>query len=345
MLKEWIDKLLVLFGKPSELSPLENETIKRLKQGKEKVIEGKEKKASRYVGLSNRLFSNFAMSLLERNLFKTLPKDLVKSNLEFLPKSYISVIIFTTLVSVFVSIILFIFFLFFNVGIKLPIVTFSEDDILFRVLKTLWILFVIPIGTFLFMYFYPSLERDAVRRKIDQELPFVTIHMSAISGSLIDPTKIFSIIVATKEYPYTEKEFVKLMNGVNILGHDLVSALRTSALNSSSKKLAEILNGLATTINSGGDLPKFFEQRSKSLLFEYNLEKEKNTKLAETFMDIYISVVIAAPMILMLLLMMMRISGLGVPFSTGAITLMMISGVVFINLIFLTFLHLKQPTI
>jgi len=116
-------------------------------------------------------------------------------------------------------------------------------------------------------------------------------------------------------------------------------------LNTSSKKLAELFNGLATTINSGGDLTKFFEERSNSLLFDYNLEKEKNTKLAETFMDIYISVVIAAPMILMLLLMMMRISGLGVPFSTGAITLMMITGVSFINLIFLTFLHIKQPTV
>ncbi len=344
MLKEWIEKLTSIFEK-SELSELDRETLKRLKRGKEKVVKAKEKKASKYIGLSNKLFSNFAMTLLKKDLFKNLPKDLVRSNLEYLPKSYISVIILTTLLSIFISFIIFIFLLFFNIGVKLPIVTLSEDDILFRLLKTAWILLVIPIGTFLFMYSYPSLESDSVRRKIDQELPFVTIHMSAISGSLIDPTKIFSIIVSTKEYPYTEREFIKLMNSVNVLGHDLVSALRNSAINSSSKKLADILNGLATTINSGGDFTKFFEQRSNSLLFEYNLEKEKNTKLAETFMDIYISVVIAAPMILMLLLMMMRISGLGIPFSTGAITLMMISGVTFINLVFLTFLHLKQPTI
>ncbi len=344
MLKKWVEQILALFGK-SELSPMEKETLKRLKRGKEEVVQEKERKANRYIGISNRLFSNFAMYLLRKDLFKTLPKDLVKSNLEFLPKSYISVITFTTLLSIFASFLIFLLFLFFNVGVKLPIVTFSEDQILLRLLKTVWILLVIPLATFLFMYLYPSLEADGVRRKIDQELPFVTIHMSAISGSLIDPTKIFSILVATKEYPYTQKEFVKLMNSINILGHDLVSALRIGALNSSSKKLADIFNGLATTINSGGDLPRYFEERSSTLLFEYNLEKEKNTKLAETFMDIYISVVIAAPMILMLLLMMMRISGLGVPFSTGAITLMMISGVMFINLIFLTFLHLKQPTI
>ncbi|MEK6819917.1 MAG: hypothetical protein AABY03_01825, partial [Nanoarchaeota archaeon] len=74
-------------------------------------------------------------------------------------------------------------------------------------------------------------------------------------------------------------------------------------------------------------------------------EREKSTKAAETFMDIYISVVIAAPMILMLLLMMMRISGLGIPLSTGAITLMMILGVVGINMVFLIFLQIKQPNV
>ncbi len=110
-----------------------------------------------------------------------------------------------------------------------------------------------------------------------------------------------------------------------------------------STKLAELLNGLATTINSGGDLPEFFDKRSQTLLFEHRIEKEKNTKSAETFMDIYISVVIASPMILMLLLMMMSISGLSW-LSTSMITLIMILGVSLANVIFLTFLHIKQSS-
>ncbi len=344
MIKEWIKKVSNFFDE-SGLTDLEKDTLKRLKKGGEVVSEQKTKKASVYVQMSNQIFSKISLRLLGKEMFKNLPKDLIKANMDFLPKSYVSVIISTTILSVFVAFLLFIFFLFFNIGVDLPIITFSTDGFLSRFLKTSWLLFVIPLASFLFMYSYPSLEKDAVKRKINLELPFATIHMSAISGSLIDPTKIFSIIVSTKEYPYIEKEFVKLMNSINVLGHDLVSALRTSAVNTSSKNLSDIFNGLATTIHSGGSLPNFFEERAKSLLFEYNLEKGKNTKMAETFMDIYISVVIAAPMILMLLLMMMKISGLGIPLSTGAITLIMVTGVSFINLVFLTFLHLKQPTI
>lgn len=344
MIKEWIEKLSSFFDK-SGLTALEKETLKRLKEGDKSASEQKSKKPSRYVQMSNKMFSKISLNLLGKEMFKDLPKDLIKANMDFLPKSYISVIISSTILSFFIAIFLFIFFLFFNIGVKLPIITFATEGILLRFLKTFWLLFAIPVGSFLFLYSYPKLESEAVKRRINLELPFATIHMSAISGSLIDPTKIFSIIVSTKEYPYIEKEFVKLMNSINVLGHDLVSALRTSAINTSSKKLAEIFNGLATTIHSGGSLPKFFEERSNSLLFEYNLDKVKNTKMAETFMDIYISVVIAAPMILMLLLMMMKISGLGIPLSTGAITLIMVSGVSFINLVFLVFLHLKQPSI
>jgi flagellar protein FlaJ len=192
------------------------------------------------------------------------------------------------------------------------------------------------------MYSYPSLEKKSAESAIDQELPFATIHMAAISGSMIDPSKIFSIMISTKEYPHIEKELVKLMNEINIYGYDLVSALRNIAFNSPSKKLAELFNGLATTINSGGNLPDFFNKRAETLLFEYKLEKEKSNKAAETFMDIYISVVIAAPMILMLLLMMMKISGLGLSLSTSLITLIMVLSVAVVNVVFIVFLHLKK---
>src|SRR3989344_1029985 len=153
------------------------------------------------------------------------------------------------------------------------------------------------------------MEKKSSEGKINQELPFAVVHMSAISSSMIEPSKIFNIIISTKEYPALEKEFIKIQNEINIYGYDLVTALRNRSFNSPSKKLAELFNGLATTITSGGNLPVFFEKRSQSLLFEYRLDMEKQGKASETFMDIYISVVIASPMVLMLLLMMMRISG------------------------------------
>ena len=324
------------------ITSLEKRTLKRLRKKEKKKVKKKGRKASNYVRLSNKLFGGISSSLLKKGWFKNLKRDLIKSNMQYLAKSYLSIMFFTTLLSFIVSIFVFIFFLFFNFGINFPFITTVETSIISRIGSVFWILIVFPFIAFIFTLLYPSLEKRSIESKINQELPFATIHMSSISESLVEPSNIFKIIISTEDYPTLEREFIKLLNEINVFGHDLVTALRNSAFNSPSKKLAELFDGLATTITSGGDLSDFFDKRSQTLLFDYKLEKEKKTKSAETFMDIYISVVIAAPMILMLLLIMMRISGLGLALSTSMISLIMVLGVSTINIIFLIFLQLRQ---
>lgn len=332
-----------LFGKSKkEITELDKETLKRLKKKEEKITEEKTKKPSLYIKTANRFFSDLSRSIFRKKVFNTLEKDLTKTNLQATPITYISIILFTTMISVIVGIVLFFFFLFFNLGPELPIITLAQESLAQRFLKVFWLLIAVPLATFVITYIYPSLERQYAESQINLELPFAVINMSAIAGSMLEPSKIFSIIVATKEYKHLGKEFTKLLNEINIYGYDFVTALRRVANDSPSKNLADLFNSLATTITSGGNLTEFFEKRSETLLFEYRLEKEKYTKTAETFMDIYISVVIAAPMVLMLLLMMMRISGLGISLSSSMITLIMVLGVSVINIIFLAFLQLKK---
>ena len=326
--------------KPDSLEKL---TLKRIKKKEKKIVKKKEKKPSKYIKISSKFFYNTSMSFINKGMFRKLKRDLIKSNIEFVPATYISVIFFTTIMSVIASLFITLFFLFFNLSALPPFITSIEESIGIRFLKIFWILFVIPALTFIFVYVYPSLEKKSLETKINRELPFAAIHMSSISGSMIEPSKIFNIIISTKEYPNLEKEFIKLQNEINIYGYDLVTALRNRSFNSPSRKLADLFNGLATTITSGGNLPEFFKERSQTLLFEHRLEMEKQLKTAETLMDIYISVVIAAPMVLMLVLMMMRISGLGIALSPSMISLVMILAVSLVNIFFLTFLHIKQP--
>lgn len=332
-------------GEIKKIKPgaLEKLALKRMTKKEKKVVKKKERKANKYAKVSSGLFYDLSMSYLRKGKFRKLKRDLVKGNMNFIPANYISIIFFTTFLSIFVALLLTVFFLFFSFVASPPFFVRVEESIGLRLLKISWILILIPAVTFLFTYFYPSLEKRSLENKIDRELPFVAIHMSSISSSMIEPSKIFNIIITAGEYPNVEKEFIKLQNEINIYGYDLVTSLRNRSFNSPSKKLSELFNGLATTITSGGNLPDFFEKRSQSLLFEHRLEMEKQAKASETFMDIYISVVIAAPMILMLLLMMMRISGLGISLSTSMITLVMILGVTLVNILFLTFLHLKHP--
>ncbi len=331
--------------KEENFDELEKETLKRLKKEAGDIKKEKEyKKIVRedsYAKFANRIFSGYSKKLTEKDSFKALQVDLEKSNLMYLFPTYISIILFTTFLAALAGIVIFTFFLFFSVQPNLPIIK-PVEEIGSRALKLIWILIAFPLAGFLISYLYPSLDRKSYETQIDAELPFATINMAAISSSLINPVKIFEILISSGEFPNVKKEFTKLLNHINVHGYSLVNALRITAYSSPSKKMSELLGGLATTINSGGDLTGFFEARAETLLFDYKLKREKETKTAETFMNLYISIVMAAPMIFMLLLMIMKISGLGISLPTSVITLIMVGGVAMINVFFLIFLHLKK---
>lgn len=194
------------------------------------------------------------------------------------------------------------------------------------------------------MFFYPSSQRKSLEKEINQELPFMIIYMSAIATSGIEPSKIFQIIAMSSDYPYNRREIRKLTNYINFYGYDLVTALKNSARTCPSERLGQLFEGLATTITSGGELSEFLNKHSETLLFDYRLEREKYTQIAETFMNIYISVVIAAPMIMMMLFILMSLtsigSGLFSPATIGLLTVLIIS---LLNVGFLIFLNMKQP--
>ncbi|MCR4327805.1 MAG: type II secretion system F family protein [Nanoarchaeota archaeon] len=325
---------------------LENETVKRMKKRqKEKENEAQKEKvrdSSYYTKISSRFFSKFSLKLLSNESFAKMQDQLIKANLNYTPAGYVSIILMTTFLSIFVAGFIFFFFLFFNFSAAYPIISRVAESIDVRFMKIFWILIAIPVSTFFLMYVYPSLEREGTASAIDSELPFATISMAAIAGSMMSPTKIFEILISTNEYPALKKEFTKMINEIHIYGYDLVSALKNTSKNSASKRLSELLNGLATTITSGGNLADFFDERAETLLFNYRIAQEKSSRTAETFMDIYISLLIAAPMILMLLLIIMKISGLGITMGFLAISLTIILVVTVVNIIFLAFLQMKR---
>ncbi|MEK6935855.1 MAG: type II secretion system F family protein, partial [Nanoarchaeota archaeon] len=301
-------------------------------------------KPNAYAKLANRFFRNFSNELLEKGYLKSLNDNLRKMSSPFVVGTYVAMSIFTIMISFFISIFLLVILLFYNIGLTFPFLTLVESSFFVRFIKVFWIIFAIPIATGLLMYFYPKSESKSLGEKINQELPFVAIHMSAIATSGVEPISIFKIILNGREYPNTKIEFKKLINFINFQGNDFVSALKKVANSSPSQKLRELLDGLATTITSGGDLHQFLDQHAGSLLLDYKLERQRYTKTSETFMDIYISIVIAAPMILLMLFVIMGSTGqyfLGL--TTPIMSLLIIFSIIALNIGFLIFLRMKQP--
>ena len=301
-------------------------------------------KPNYYAKLSNQFFRDASNKLLEKGYLNMLNEDLRKMNSPFVVGTYASMIFFSIVVSFFASIILLIILMFFKISLTFPFLTSVKEPVLLRFAKIFWIVFAIPALTGLSMYFYPKSEGKNIGAKINQELPFVAIHMSAIATSGVEPLSIFRIIVNGPEYKYTKRDFMKLLNLINFQGNDLVSALKKVAFSSSSSKLRELLDGFAITITSGGDLHQFLDKHAGALLFDYRLERQRYTKTSETFMDIYISIVIAAPMILMMLFVIMGSTGMYfLGLTTPIMSFLIIASIIILNIGFLIFLRIKQP--
>jgi len=170
--------------------------------------------------------------------------------------------------------------------------------------------------------------------------------MAAISGSNIEPTKIFRIISESSEYKYVGLEMKKLIAQVEVYGYDLVTALKNVAKLTINKRLAELLNGMATNISSGSSLKNFLEKKSEGLLLDYKLERNRYNEVAGTFMDVYISVLITAPIILVMLVVIMDLTRLKLGnLSTDSLLFISIGLVGLVNVIFLIFLQIKQPKV
>lgn len=296
-----------------------------------------------YARLSNAIFLRYAKNSMAKGEFKDLALDLRKANLNVLTASYISILFFTTLLAGVIGVMLGIFLWFFSVSINAPFILPNQMEMLQRIAIAFGGLVVPPILAFGALYVYPSIERRSIASRIDSELPFVVIHMGSISGSGVEPTQIFKIVGLSKEYPYTRGEIRKVINQINVYGYDLITALKNIAKLTPSQRLSELLGGMASSITSGGDMQTFFEKRAETLLFNYRIERENFTKVAETFMDLYISIVIATPMILLLLLVMISVSGISVGLGVNQMTLLIIFIVGIVNIIFLWILSIRQP--
>jgi len=295
-------------------------------KGKKDVT--KEKKPSAYARFSNKLFSRYSENMA--STFKDVERDLKKGNIPVLLTTYISMMF----LSLFLSLVV-------GAGIYTLLFIFGILDLMF-----IWTILLLPLIVFIFFYVYPSGEAGSLEKRIAQELPFATIHMAAIAGSDITPIKIFKIIAESKEYKGIGEELKKIVIQVEVYGYDIVTSLKNVANRTSNKRLAELFSGIATNISTGGSLKNYLQKKAENFLLDYRLDRRKYTDLAGTFMDIYISILIAAPLVLMMMFIVMNVAGLGLgSLSLTTVLFLSIGAIVVINIIFMVVLNMKQPNV
>jgi flagellar protein FlaJ len=285
-----------------------------------------------YKRLSVKLFGGLAKG--SEKSFKSLGPWLKGAGIHMLLKSYISIIYMTTAVAFVVSLVA-----------TLTLVPLFVEDLVILVYYVVFAPVLSASFVFLLMYIYPSQRYKSVRRSIDNNLPFALIHMDSISSSGIPTEFMFELLGKLKEYGEVSSQARLVVRNIKTFGMSSVSAINDVAERTPSPALKQVLTGISSTTAKGGNLSGFLKEMSEKNLFDYRLKRERYVKTLSTYADIYTAVLIAAPLMMLSVLVIMNIIGGDVMGMTipDAIWMMTYIAVPLLNIGFLAFLHTSHP--
>ncbi len=264
--------------------------------------------------------------------FIGLKNAILKSGMDIIFRTYVSLMFFTAFFSLILSFIVLYALFYFNV------VPFAY---------VVFIPLCLSVSSFIIFYAYPFFVASSRRRNMEANLPFAINHMSAVATSGVPPYMIFKLLSKFGEYGEVSKESGKIVRNMEVFGQDITTSLKEVSARSPSKLFSDLLDGICSIIETGGNLQTYLAQQAEAALFEYRMKREKYMEILSTYADFYTAVLIAAPMFLVAILAIMNMIGgelfgmsIDQAMNIGIFVLMPV-----LNIGFILFVHMTQPEI
>jgi flagellar protein FlaJ len=220
---------------------------------------------------SFRLFGGIAPFFL-KNIYQF--KDVLeKGRIKIYPETYVSLMLFTALLTVPVSVIALVF-----------VLAFGFLPILFLVPFPLYIM----VG-FLVMPMSKASDRAA---GIEREMPFAAAYISVMASGGIAPYTSFKRLSEVELMPAMRGEAREVIKDVEIFGRDPLTALEQAAKKNPLDIFRDFLSGYASTVIIGGDIGHFLERKAEEIFKTRALRvksaAERLGMLLETFIIVMV---------------------------------------------------------
>lgn len=249
---------------------------------------------------SYRIFGRSVRGLSSR--LKGLHPRLGKAGLLIPVEAYVSMMVLSTLIIFFVASI--------NIFTIMFIIT---NELLYSIILGLGSSIAIAIITFGILYMYPALPAEKNKRAVEADLSFSLSFMGILSSSGVSPKRIFQTLAQLEQDRDVGLggEAQIIFRDIEILGSDMLTALKDAAKRDISPLFSSVLEGIISTIKSGGNLTSYFDDESKSLMrMKRSIMKEFIDTLV-MISEMYMSVLVAFPLILIVMLVVLSSIGGG----------------------------------
>lgn len=282
--------------------------------------------------ISTRLFGKAA----DKNMsyFRNLKLPFDSAGLDMMFRTYLCLMFLVATVTFLFS---FVVTLTFLLAFKINLIYTIAGILLFPAIATTMV--------FLYTYSYPTILSNKRKTSIETNLPFAINHMAAVAESGATPYSMFKVLAHFKEYGEMSREAERIVRNVDIFGLDETASIKEVIANTPSEEFKQFMEGILSTIQSGGNLKRYLEEKSKEAMINYRLSRQKYTEVVSIYADFYTALLIATPLIMIAILAILNTIGgsvFGLPIDF-VINLGVFILVPILNIIFLAFLELTQP--
>ena len=148
----------------------------------------------------------------------------------------------------------------------------------------------------------PHSVARARKKRIDALMP-VTIGFAATMASADIPIDhIFEVLSESSDYGEVAREAKYIWISTSLFGKDIITSIKDAIVYSPSVKFSEFLQGIVTTVTSGGDLKDYLVTRARRYQSELNNEVKKNVDSIGIVAESYITVGVAFPLIMIIII-------------------------------------------
>ena len=174
------------------------------------------------------------------------------------------------------------------------------------------LLAVVPaVLTYFVLLRSPSSTKKKRGTKIDAKISGAMSFISAMASADVPVDVIFKELSKQTVYGEVAEEAEWITRDTELLGVDILSAIRAGAARSPSIKFQDFLQGVVTTSTSGGQLKPYFLMKAEQFEKEDKLEMKKNMETLGMLAESFVTVVVAFPLFLVVIMAIMGLISKG----------------------------------
>jgi len=163
------------------------------------------------------------------------------------------------------------------------------------------------LGAFGMMYMYPAMNAKSRATKLMNELPYYIGYMSTLSASGLGIEGVFRAIAREDSKEAIVVDAQNFTRNLDMLGLDAISGLQDLIYRAPPGTYNEMLEGLVSTVQSGGSLKDYFIATAKVQMEEKQLMIKKMTASLGIVAELYTILLIVFPLLAVIMLSIMAI--------------------------------------